>query len=221
MKTAYEQLQTTQKYPALFTESTAPGMGKYAAYWDMDVPFEEASLKYLVSTTLKFNMYGIPYVGADSCGNVTTSNWNETLCYTWYNLATMLPMSRTGRIEMKNFTQYSFFSNMFYFFTRPFDYMIYTRLVDVSEKGGMAWYPVFFDFAEDQYVDNPEGALVISEHMIHFPPLTTASQYSVKLPKNESWWSCSYSCGKIMTPDKADRSYTVYNQQSFKAVVRG
>ncbi len=99
-----------------------------------------------MAQALKFNMFGIPLVGTDSCGDVRTDNWDEDLCYTWYNLATMMPMSRMGRITSANFTQHSFFTNMFYAFTRPFDFSIYTSLVDTHERGGMVWMPALFFF---------------------------------------------------------------------------
>ena len=93
-----------------------------------------------------------------------------------------MPMSRMSRVNSANFTNYSFFSTMFYAFTRPFDFMIYSKFVDVHEKGGVIWKPVFFQFDEDQYRSDVESAIMISDSLIYAPPLTTASKYSLSLP---------------------------------------
>lgn len=130
-------------------------------------------------------------------------------------------MSRMSRVNSANFTNYSFFSTMFYAFTRPFDFEIYTKIVEVHEKGGVAWKPVFFQYDEDQYRADVEKAIMITDKLIYAPPLSTAQTYTLTLPENESWWSCSYGCRPIVKADDKDRTVTLKNQQSFSAISRG
>ena len=61
-------------------------------------------------------------------------------------------MSRLFNAKLNNFTKTSVSLAYFYALTRPFDFEIYTGLVDAHERGGPVWRPAFFDFTnESQY----------------------------------------------------------------------
>ena len=50
---------------------------------------------------MNFNMFGIPFTGADICGNQKEGDQDEgeqqEICARWYQLSTFYPLARTNR----------------------------------------------------------------------------------------------------------------------------
>ena len=59
-------------------------------------------MRYSIAQLMNFNMFGIPFTGADVCGNRKDSA-NQTeeeqyeICARWYQLSTFYPLARTNR----------------------------------------------------------------------------------------------------------------------------
>ncbi|KAH7660399.1 Protein AAGR-2, partial [Aphelenchoides avenae] len=74
----------TGKRGAVIGRSTFPSSGHYAGHWLGDNTAAWQDLRDSIIGVQEFNLFGIPYVGADVCGFNGPSN--EELCLRWHQL---------------------------------------------------------------------------------------------------------------------------------------
>ena len=92
-KYTYEYLEMDLKIrPFILSRSTTLGAGKYAFHWLGDNKSIYDDLKYSISGLFNFNIFGIPFSGADICG--FEKNVSKDLCIRWYNLGIFYPFMR-------------------------------------------------------------------------------------------------------------------------------
>ena len=83
---------TDNKRSIVISRSTFPTSGTYAGHWLGDNTSRWSHLKYNIIGMLEFNLFGIPYVGADICG--VLENRTEQMCQRWMQLGAFNPFFR-------------------------------------------------------------------------------------------------------------------------------
>ena len=95
-KRTYEYLNNNlNTRPFILSRSTSFGSGKYVFHWLGDNYSEESNIKNSISGIFNFNIFGIPFTGADICGFFEDSN--KHLCLRWYNLGAFYPFMRNHK----------------------------------------------------------------------------------------------------------------------------
>ncbi|XP_055327410.1 LOW QUALITY PROTEIN: sucrase-isomaltase, intestinal-like [Paramacrobiotus metropolitanus] len=84
--------ELTNKRSWVISRSTYPGSGRYAGHWLGDNKAQWSDMHYSIIGMFEFNMFGVPYVGADICGFFEDTT--EDLCRRWQVLGAFYPMSR-------------------------------------------------------------------------------------------------------------------------------
>ena len=168
-KYTYDYLELDLKIrPFILSRSTTLGAGKYAFHWLGDNRSTYDDLKYSISGLFNFNIFGIPFSGADICG--FEKNSNKDLCIRWYNLGIFYPFMRNHNSnKRKDQFPWSFeennkkekynainiikkninlrYSLLRYLYSQLF-------LISLNEKSSL-FKPVMFEFPNDEssYID--------------------------------------------------------------------
>ena len=151
-----------KKRPFVMSQSNSFGSGKYAFHYFGDYPSKNEYIKYSISSIFTYNIFGIPFTGADICGYYKKANGD--LCTRWYNIGSFYPFMRNNFIYDEENKKYPWsfgtetesiikkdiqmrYSLIRYFYSQLF-------LISLNEKGGF-FKPVMFEFPEenDSYYD--------------------------------------------------------------------
>ena len=87
-----EYFTENEKRPFIVSRSTFTGSGKYAGHWTGDNDSSFVAMRNSVTSILLFNMFAVPFVGADVCGYKGDSL--PVICTQWYKLAVVYPFAR-------------------------------------------------------------------------------------------------------------------------------
>ena len=181
-KKTYDYLNDDLKVrPFILSRSTTFGSGKHVFHWLGDNYSEESNIKNSISGIFNFNIFGIPFTGADICGFFDDSTKN--LCIRWYNLGAFYPFMRNHNdIKGKNQYPWSFkdindtknnydaikiiknnincrYSLLRYMYSQLF-------LISLNEKGSF-FKPLMFEFPEEQSsYEDIESKIMLGEALL-------------------------------------------------------
>ncbi|VIO86322.1 Uncharacterized protein BM_BM5229 [Brugia malayi] len=147
------QHAATGKRGAVISRSTFVSSGHYGGHWLGDNSARWIDLRASIIGIQEFNLFGIPYIGADICGfNGETS---EELCLRWQQLGAFYPFSRNHNEKggasqepsrWPDVSRATREANLFRYYYLPF---LYSLLFDVALHGGTVVRPIFFEFTSD------------------------------------------------------------------------
>ena len=98
-KTTHQALLQVQpkKRPFLISRSTFSSSGKWTGHWLGDNYSKWQYMYYNIQGVLQFQLFQIPFVGADTCG--FNDNTDEELCNRWMQLSAFMPFYRNHNVR--------------------------------------------------------------------------------------------------------------------------
>ncbi|VDK52504.1 unnamed protein product [Anisakis simplex] len=150
----------THKRANVLTRSSFPSGGKYAGHWLGENSATWYDMRTSIVSVQLFNMFGIPYVGADICGY--HGNATEDLCARWQQLGAFYTLSRNYNDEISSphetstpqyptvwskISNVTRQANLFKYQHLPY---LYTLMFEASRIGGTVIRPLFFEFSNDK-----------------------------------------------------------------------
>ena len=97
VKITNEYLNSVNKRPFIVSRANTIGHGKYAFHWLGDNISNFEMLKWSISGIFNYNIFGVPFSGADICGFHSSST--DELCARWHILGSFYPFSRNHNVD--------------------------------------------------------------------------------------------------------------------------
>ena len=97
IKITNEYLNSVNKRPFIVSRANTIGHGKYAFHWLGDNKSNFEMLLWSISGIFNYNIFGVPFSGADICGFHGSST--DELCARWHILGSFYPFSRNHNVD--------------------------------------------------------------------------------------------------------------------------
>ncbi|XP_041362596.1 lysosomal alpha-glucosidase-like [Gigantopelta aegis] len=190
-------MQTLQKIlgkrSIVISRSTYPGSGQYGGHWLGDNRSGWKDIYYSIPGILKFQLFGIPFVGADVCGfgGVTT----RELCIRWMQLGAFYPFMRNhDALHQKDQDPGSFDKEAqdmmrsaleLRYGLLPF---LYTLLYRSHVDGLPAARPLVFQYTDDSAIQSIDKQFLWGTSLLISPCLEQAATSVVSFIPNDMWY---------------------------------
>ena len=201
VKITNEYLQSVNKRPFIVSRANTIGHGRYGFHWLGDNISNFKMLLWSISGIFNYNIFGVPFSGADICGFHGSSS--DELCARWHILGSFYPFSRNHNVDTGLPQEPWEFNRMSRFEIRDdskrpkegytlhaaktgikMRYSLmryaYTQLMKIStgEKGAY-FKPAFFEFPEDNTLLNDmnvQNSHIMVGDSIYFIPCLNKDQ---------------------------------------------
>nr|XP_041566848.1 sucrase-isomaltase, intestinal isoform X1 [Taeniopygia guttata] len=202
--------QATGKRAFVLSRSTFVGSGKHGAHWLGDNFSLWKDLRRSIIGILEFNLFGIPYIGADICG----FNYNTTyeLCLRWMQLGSFYPFSRNHNSEGNIEQDPAVFGDTFAEISRdtlrirysllPY---LYTLFYESHVHGGTVARSLMHEFTSDQETHGIDTAFLWGPAFMIAPVLEEGAR-SVSVYFPEAQWFDYYT--GLEVPSAWKKTYT-------------
>ncbi|KAK6031540.1 glycosyl hydrolase, family 31, partial [Ostertagia ostertagi] len=175
------------------SRSTFPSAGRYTGHWLGDNSATWEDLQASIIGAMEFNMFGIPFVGADLCGfNGKTS---EELCLRWQQLGAFHPFMRNHNAINEppqdpalwpSVAEATKKATLFRYRYLPY---LFSLHFIASMEGATVIRPVFYEYPNDNNTHNLSHQFLWGRSMLIAPALhENANSVDVYLPKDD-WYS--------------------------------
>lgn len=176
-KATHLALQDIQpgKRPFIISRSTFPSAGKWAGHWLGDNFSKWQYLYFSIQGVLQFQLFQIPFVGADTCGFV--GNTDEELCARWMELSAFVPFYRNhnirGAIPQEPYRWDSVASASRQAIAVRYSLLPYwyTLFANVSTYGTPPVRPLFFEFPTEPELFGIDRQFLIGRDILVTPVL--------------------------------------------------
>ncbi|VDM96215.1 unnamed protein product [Thelazia callipaeda] len=182
------------KRRSIITRSTFPSSGHYSGHWLGDNTSGWKWLQASIIGMIEFNIFGIPYVGADICG--FSGNTTEELCLRWSQLGAFYPFSRNHNTkgarpqdpaEWPAVARAARQALLFRYHYLPY---LYSLMFECSLNGGTVVRPLFFEFPNDSNTYQLDYQFMWGSAMVFVPVVYEyASTVHGYLPPTALWYS--------------------------------
>lgn len=194
----------------IISRSTYPSSGRYGGHWLGDNQSTWKQLHRSIVGMLEFNMFGIPYVGADICGFY--GNVTEELCVRWMQLGAFYPFSRSHNDIRSSDQDPATFSEAAQAVMRkalqvryrllPY---LYTLFYEAHIRGTPVVRPLFFEFPREPHTYGIEAQFMWGSSLLISPIIRNNTYMSYYLPAG--LWYDYYD----NTPFLSSGEYMVHN----------
>lgn len=178
----------------IISRSTFPGSGHFAGHALGNNKSLWPYLRYSITEIFNFQIFGVPFVGADVCGYY--GNITIELCQRWYQLAAFYPLCRNhnsaASIDQEPYIHPKLAKtaqaalNLRYSLLR----YLYTCHFNVAKDGGVYFYPIFFDFPRDsKYYENTEISFMLGPALKVTPVLAPNVKTIPSYFPNQNWFA--------------------------------
>ncbi|XP_065410413.1 sucrase-isomaltase, intestinal-like isoform X1 [Chrysemys picta bellii] len=193
--------KATGKRAFVLSRSTFVGSGKYAGHWLGDNFSRWKDMHMSIIGMLEFNLFGIPYIGADICGFLLDTTYE--LCLRWMQLGSFYPFSRNhngeGQTEQDpavfgaEFAEISRSTLLIRYTLLPY---LYTLFFDSHVHGNTVVRGLMHEFTSDHQTHGIDTAFLWGPAFMIAPVLQEATR-SVDVYFPEASWFDYYTGDEV------------------------
>lgn len=167
--------EVTGKRAFVLSRSTFPGSGKNVGHWTGDNYSTWDHLYYAIAGMLNFQIFGVPFAGADICGFIKDTT--EELCARWIEVGAFYPFSRNHNTlgaapqELYLWDSVAEISRNVLGIRYSLLSLYYTLMYEAHTAGATIVRPLFFEFPSDPEVPANDRQFLVGSSILVSPVL--------------------------------------------------
>jgi alpha-glucosidase/lysosomal alpha-glucosidase len=219
----YEFLKTKSPLPFILTRSSTFGTGQFSAHWTGDNGAEWDFLRWSIAGNFNFQIFGMPFVGADICGFMGSTT--AELCSRWIQIGALYPFTRNHNQDMSRDQEPWQFDKRqdgdwgpkvvaTYRASVKFRYSVlkwFYSLFIKNAGAGSVWKPLIFEFPNEEVLYDSkynEDQFLIGPGLMVAPGLYEGRQEVDAYFPEESWFDF-FSGKKVIDAKTAKRNMRI------------